>query len=155
MNYIKIQQDLIKLYLADKLPRCFLFEDEKSVSVSADGYVIYRIPKIVWVLDSKLFIGKFGASSMIQKLTDINDNYRPAVDTGERRRLVSVKGNAIKLQADDGTICWINEKFLKYFENPLFKIKDKLSPVAVYEEDMLAGMICAVRVENENNKSES
>ena len=48
---------------------------------------------------------------------------------------------------------WVNEKYLKAFENPTFKTADNyIDPVYVYEDDELVGLVMPIRVRDGEKK---
>lgn len=156
MNYIKLQQDFIKKYLNRSFSKCYIFDDYENVKVSTDGIALYIVPCDLWVLDSKRFIKQWGECNFINDFCKV-DNYHNAYLTPIKRKLATGKGTAVLVEDNSGNRCWINESYLKYFDvTAKFKILDSIHPVAVFENEKLVGIICVIRVtEDEDNNTES
>ena len=81
------------------------------------------------------------ALAIIVEALDKSNEIRK-VNTGFSKKEISV----VKI-TNDNTYAWINETYLKEFEvDCTFKISSPKSPVFVYEEDELVGLILPVHV---------
>ena len=47
---------------------------------------------------------------------------------------------------DENEIIYVNDNFLKLFDDPRVMVKDKASPIYVYEKDDLVGMVLPCKV---------
>ena len=140
MNYIKLQQDLIKDFLKEKVKRCLFFEEDGYVHISPDGFVVFRIPKCQFLLDSEWIKKNFPSFMTLKKFYN-EDDYRPVVATGVYRE--NNERTLIEVKNEHFTV-YIDKVFMKYFKEPTFMIKNSVSPVGVYEDGELVGVVCPV-----------
>ena len=142
MNYIKLQQDLLKDFLKEKIKRCMFFEEDGYVHILPDGIVVYRIPKCCWLLDGEWIKKNFPSSLTLKKLYNEND-CRPAVATGAYKK--NDDRTLMVIENEHFTV-YIDKVFMKYFKDPTFMVKNNVSPVGVYEGKELVGVVCPAKV---------
>ena len=142
MKYVKYQQDLLKELLSDRPCRGFIGHENENVLITMDGCLMVSIPDCLWYLDVqrtreklKPFEGK------ISQLYD-EDRSKPASRTGIV--LVQEKKNIVQIKNEEAE-AWIDEKLLRYFENPTFKIRSRIHAVGVYEGKRFAGIVMPFR----------
>ena len=147
MNYLKIQKKILDNFLKDsrKLP-CLTLDD--CYLISDSDYQLFRIPKSeMWIDVKKMMEGRTEMTSL-EKIMEIKGE--DGVLTGDMKELSS--GTAIKV-ASQNNFTWINKKLLDRYEikNGLhFTISDKkFAPLLVWEDEVLCGLICPVRVEGD------
>lgn len=124
---------------------CDISETEvwKHVAIG-DGFRIYLINVEDFYLDStKMSNHKF---CEIIRDTEKEEGYENAWLTNEMRVFQKDKLNRIE---NAETHAYVNEKFLKYFEDATFKIKHPCRPVLVYENEVLRGLVLPVKIEEE------
>ena len=144
MNYVKIQQDILKLRLEElqkhKPVKIIYQKIDECVWISTDGFVIYAIPERFFILDTVKFDKP--ESSAIVNLLDTTD-YKDLIPTNQKR--VMEKCTATVLLLEDIEV-FIDEKLLKNFDkSATFQSKGQLSPVHVYENGELVGVVCPLR----------
>lgn len=142
MKYAKYQQDLIKELLSDKPIRGFIGHENENVLVTMDGCLMVSIPDCLWYLDVRrtrekltLFDGK------ISQLYD-EDRSKPASRTGVV--FVQEKKNIVQIKNEEAE-AWVDEKLLRYFENPTFRICSQVHAVGVYEGTRFVGIVMPIR----------
>ena len=142
MKYAKYQQDLIKDLLSDKPIRGFIGHENENVLVTMDGFLMVVIPDCLWYLDIQrtrekltLFDGK------ISQLYD-EDRSKPASRTGVV--FVQEKKNIVQIKNEEAE-AWVDEKLLRYFENPTFRICSQVHAVGVYEGTRFVGIVMPIR----------
>ena len=142
MKYIKYQQDLLKELLSDKPIRGYIGHENENVLVTMDGYLMVSIPDYLWYLDVqrtreklKPFEGK------ISQLYD-EDRSKPASRT--RVVFVQEKKNIVQIKNEEAE-AWVDEKLLRYFENPTFRICSQVHAVGVYEGTRFVGIVMPIR----------
>lgn len=142
MKCVKYQQDLLKELLSDKPIRGYIGHENENVLVTMDGCLMVVIPDYLWYLDVprtreklKLFEGK---------ISRLYDEYgsKPASRSGvvfvqEKKNLVQIKNEEAE--------AWVDEKLLRYFENPTFLIRSQVHAVGVYEGERFVGIVMPVR----------
>lgn len=146
MKYAKYQQDLIKELLSDKPIRGFIGHDNENVLVTMDGFLMVVIPDCLWCLDVQRTREKL--KQFEGKLTYLYDEEgsKPAIRTG--LALVHEKKNLVQIKNEEAEV-WVDEKLLRYFENPSFKIRSWSHPVGVYEGERFVGIVMPVRKKGE------
>ena len=112
------------------------------VGVTYDGYHAYFLPKTSFPFDRTIIGSEFNWKAAIPK------NHTDATLTNE---LMS-KDKATLQKVTDGNIeVWINTAFLKNFDkSATFKMTGAKSPVLVFEDDIMVGLILPVKVTREN-----
>lgn len=115
--------------------------DESTVGVTVDGCVMWFIPDNDFLFDKNKLL-KIGRDFDVKSFTK-TDGYIDAVKTNEliildKKTLVIFKGNDVEVLVD--------VKLLKQFDkSATFKIKKNISPVMVYENGVLVGLVMPVR----------
>lgn len=121
---------------------CDVTEKEARGHVAiGDAYRIYIIDENDFYLDSTKMINLKYCE--ILRDTEKEDGYENAWLTNEMK-VVKDKFNRIE---NSETYAYVNEKFLKYFEDATFKIKHPHSPVLVYENEVLRGLVLPMKFE--------
>lgn len=108
---------------------------------------MYRIPKNLWLIDfDKALPDKCPLDNPKKFMTD--NNTEIARMTNERR--VIEKDTVIKFVSDK-SYAWINEKLLKVFDldNSSFKLSSPKSPVFIYENEKIVGLVLPVFIKEE------
>lgn len=151
MNYIKYQCDLIKMYDKDKRIKIrwdYTDIDRKKLIMTIDGFVACIIPLESFYLSDQFKNASARWTGFHQLISGL-DQYE---DANEWKIMQEGKKQLFKLTANE-RFAWIDSKKLKYFnhENMNLKIKDKISPVMVYENGTLVGFVMPVR-RNEEGK---
>jgi hypothetical protein len=149
MNYTKIQQDILKLRLEElqkhKPVKITYQQINNNVWISSDGFVIYAIPIRFFILDVENFERPPVVS--IKPLLDTT-GYKECYPTNQKR--IMEKCTAVVLKLDTGDVhdteVFIDERLLKNFDkSATFRSKSQLSPVHVYENGELVGVVCPLR----------
>ena len=142
MKYAKYQQDLLKELLSDKPIRGFVGHDDENVLITMDGFLMVAIPDCLWYLDTQHVLGKLRQfEGKLAYLYD-EDGSKPASRTG--LALVQDKKNLVQIENEEAE-AWVDEKLLRYFENPSFKIRSWSHAVGVYEGDRFVGIVMPTR----------
>ena len=146
MKYAKYQQDLLKALLSDKPVRGFIWHENENVLVTMDTFLVVAIPDCLWYLDVRRTQEKLKLFEW--KVARVYDEYgsKPASRTGltfvqEKKNLVQIKNEEVE--------AWVDEKLLRYFENPTFKIRSRVHAVGVYEGERFVGIVMPVHKKGE------
>ena len=149
MNYLKIQKRILDSFLkgCPRLP-CLTLDD--CYLISDNGYQLFRIPKSeMWIDVKKMMEGREEVTSL-ERFFEIEGE--DGVLTGDMKELPKSKSTAIKV-ASQNSFTWVDKKLLDRYEvkNRLhFTISDeKNKPVLVWEDEVLCGLICPVKVEGD------
>ena len=146
MNYLKIQQDLLKAADArdgwkHKHFNVPYFVTDDRVWVCPNGMFAIGIPKNQFYLDIEKVWGSQTPWNG-QTLFDDARNARPAEDTSEIRIDGKIKKHRFVVSDED---VFVNHDFLKYFdESPVFEGIGPKAPIFVYEFDKLVGVILPI-----------
>ena len=150
MKVTKILTDLLKKVEKGDLSRAFYGVDKEYTFYSPDGYRGFKIPSKRFLVDlEKALPNKAPIMDFKKFLKD--DESRPAYKTNEIRKIKRTEYskkeiNVVKI-VNENTYAWIQESYLKEFEvDCTFKISSPKSPVFIYEEDELVGLILPVFV---------
>ena len=145
MKIKKVYDEIIKASLNNEKAIIFLGKLEDKIAVSTDGFIMYFVPEKDFIFDIEKILrgrGRFNA----KELTKDEPKAKPISKTGEMAELLG----KIAVKIGDK---WINEKFLKVFENPEFKTTDNyIEPIYVYEKGELVGLIMPIRVRDGEKK---
>lgn len=135
MKINKVNEEFVKLYFKTK--KVYYQKVDKYVYLS-DSYRIYRLNEENCLLDTSKFIEVNLENFMYCT------NYNKGIITNE---LVVDKYKLRVIKTfDENEIIYVNDNFLKLFDNPRVMVKDKTSPIYVYEKDELVGMILPCKV---------
>ena len=147
MNIVKLQQDIIKDLLNNKRGEWFIQIKDSEV------YILTRFQ--VFILSSKEFvldIDKLGFSNtnIAESLLKSADDAKPAIKTDIIKSVVS-QGKVVNCQelkrVDNGEIAYVNQSLLKvYDKNCDFEVINAKSPVFVYENDILVGVVLPIKL---------
>lgn len=138
MKIKELNKEIIKL---------FYNKNKKILVEKKDGKIYITDSYVVWILNEEDFIFD------INKFKTVN--IKSIVDNVENKELLNaIKSNEFskeknvvysKLVCEDIEVT-INEKYLKCFnENCTFKVVNAITPVLVYENDNLVGLICPIK----------
>lgn len=143
MNIVKIQQDIIKDCLTCKGANWFIQMTDKEALVLTK-YQMY-------IIELKDFLLKFNSliDCGVKVLTSAKemlkgaDDAKPATKTGIKKQCD--KYLCIELKVDDELV-YVDEKLLKYYDKSAeFEATNSTSPVYIYEDDILVGMVLPVK----------
>ena len=107
------------------------------------GYSLLLLPKDKFVL-SLSRLNKLGFKTDVNPRTflDTENFYKQAKLTPELKIVEKKTYQKIKAIEESGPETWVETKLLKPFDSPTFEIlKDKRSPIHVYEEGEIAGLV--------------
>lgn len=136
MKVSKINKEFLNLYYKKKLIACDIDYDIGKVYIT-DGYRLY----IINIEDMALNFQLFKPVSLKQLVDDTD--YVDGIITNtiyndkDNYRLISGKDNLLDIK--------VNDKFLDLFDDPEVKIKDNKSPVLIYENNEIVGLIMPVK----------
>ena len=158
MKFIKYQQDVVKGVLKNNSKARLMCWKEKDIYTSntnayctIDSFLLMCIPEKFWVLDIdrlKEHLGIKDDNSTLKNLVNFDDRIDAILSNekqGER------KGSVVKIKAvgDDTKFAWVDERLLKYFDNPTFTLSKKradINGINVYEGETFVGLVMPVRV---------
>lgn len=150
MNYLKVQQNLLKMADArdgwkHKDFNIYYFITEDKVWIIPKGQWIIGIPKNQFYLDiDKIWkdVKPLQGETFLKSTRDL----KPVVDTNSivQVTIFQKKMNLHKFMVDDKTI-YVKEERLKFFDTDShFEGSDSRSPLYVYENNELVGLILPV-----------
>ena len=138
MKIKKVYDEIIKASLNNEKAIIHLGKTEDKIAISTDGFIMYFVPEKDFIFDIEKILrgrGSFNA----KELTKNETNAKTVSKTGEMAELLG----KIAVKIGDK---WVNEKYLKAFENPTFKTTDNyIDPVYVYEDDELVGLVMPIQ----------
>ena len=140
MKLAKIYNEVIKARLKDE--KLFMGNyDEETVGISTDGCVMYFIPKNTFLLDVEKMLGNREMSNLENFQASIN---LPEVQKSNEYRKVERQKKEISCVKIGNK--YVNEKFLKNFDNPTFKtqMNRDASPIYIYEQEIIVGLVMPI-----------
>lgn len=162
MKILKVLTEFLKQVNAwDFNSNSWSISDGGDYAVLMRGtFMALRFPKDMFPFDLENQIVKdyYRNNIRFDEMTKSTD-YIPAVFSGVCREVEPVqgkkKGIAKKIVALDNPerYAWVNEEFLKYFDEPTFAVSDtkgcSLNLVRIYEDNRLVGIVCPIRMKEE------
>ena len=152
MNYLKIQTDILKALCKDNISKVLQWvaksEDGNEIYLICGnpGSHFYIIEKDFFFLDYERLVDKAGEvqSNTIHNILKGVDKAELGYKTDQLIHMESIKGNGVILKSEKHEVV-INETFLKNFDkNCTFYLSGDLSPVYIYEDYVLAGVILPI-----------
>ena len=147
MNYIKLQQDILKAkYIEDtrarRSPFVYGFYEE-SVAIVINGSCIVFIPKCEFYLD----LDKVFPKNVPIKLDTVMKNIyeaEPIEDTRATR--IVADDRKVRIFSGKNDQIWIADDLFKYFGKDVTEYRgtDKRSPIYLYEYKVLVGVLYPV-----------
>lgn len=119
-------------------------DDEKTYV--CNGYYVRVVPKEHWFVTAEPQESRIKTESL-KALIKNADNTVTAKLTGNKRDIE--KQTVVELQNENGLYSYVNEKYLKYFEDEgelIFRFSKSTSPVVIEAYDEIIGIILPVRV---------
>lgn len=110
MNYIKLQQEIIKIVSKHKNYNWFCTVTDNK-AVLTDGYVLYVIPKCYWLLNADMLGMKVFSDHMLQTLLEVPDE----IVTDTHIEISEDKKTLMQLNGDK-YITFIDKDKVKFFE---------------------------------------
>ena len=141
MNIIKIESDFLKGLFNTQSSKYVMTEYEGKTGY-CDGHYIAFVPK------SEAYVRcERNAFNINTVITDIHDHFI----ADYKYTITTNYGKLARYDRVDGREhAYINVKYTKYFDKDArYYIKDCRTPVHVYEDDLLVGIICPVRLQEE------
>jgi hypothetical protein len=132
------QSILVKNY--EKLKQCHIIETDDTVLLSIDGFVAYLIPKQKWILGNLKFTPRTEKLNSIigDEVNYVDAEITMTVQDKNGKDLFVLKGNDEKVYID-------KKLFEKSFPKKVsLKVNKPNTPVRVYDEFGLIGIICPV-----------
>ena len=138
MNIKQLNKEIINLY-HNKNKKIYMDKQNEKIYIT-DSYA-------VWIISEKDFIfdtNKFKTVNIKSIIDDVESKtLLNGIKTGEYHKDKSITSVIIK---SEELSVQINEKYLKLFnENCTFKVVNDNTPVLVYENDELVGMVCPIK----------
>ena len=151
MNYIKLQNDLVKAaFNRDKKDKPFngvYLTREYDTFVGFNGSAVYTIYNDELFIDcEKVFAGRSPQNfeNVVNSVMD-NDDYEPLTNTGtiEQRKINGKKKMLFKFNNSKGDI-YVNKDLLKYFDMDKLVLfgGDNKQPIKAYEDNTFVGIVC-------------
>lgn len=134
MKINKVNEEFLKLYFKNK--RVFYQKVNKYVYLS-DSYRIYRLNEENCLLDTSKFI-----ENHLENFMNCT-NYKEGIITNE---LIVDKYKLRVIKTTEDKRIYVNDNYLKLFDNPIVMVIDETSPIYVYEKDELVGMLLPIKV---------
>lgn len=151
MNIAKIQSDVIAaLVRGNKKNYTYGIGSHNGV-----GFVGVCSGPCLYLVRSKDFLidlDKWGTPSFSpNNLMSIEPNTKPAEKTLDMQYNPIIKSIIVKI-ANESSHAWVDEKKLKMFSKDCtFRIYNRKSPVFVYEDNELVGLVLPVNVKGETD----
>lgn len=152
MNYIKLLTDVLKARDKEKTrgkksPYLYGYYEkygEKYIAIAVDGHALVFIPEKFFYLDIEKCFDQ-AEPLLVDKM--INDDH--AVDTYTEGIVKPVGGDPkhkVQIFSNDKADIWIAVDLLKLFDLSIahFKASDKKSPLYIYEDETLVGLVLPV-----------
>ena len=147
MNYLKVQQNLLKDALSKKAKNFYFGAwEEKELVVISEGHVIWLIPKSKFVFDTEKLkeLGVKELSTIKNMISPDHDLQDVGSLSGDMRILAGTL--AVKVEGNEGH-AWVNSAYLNEFDKDrTFKISKTNGPVFVYENEELVGLILPIKM---------
>lgn len=130
MKIKEINKKFMNLYFKEKN---IVYQKEDNYIYITDSYTLYKLKEEDFILNINLF-------KQVNLLKFLNETgYKDSIISDElfikdKIKLRLIYNNEYKIK--------INNDYLKCFDNPTLKIKNETSPVLVYENELLVGLIC-------------
>lgn len=144
MNYLKIQQEILKELVKDKCPmslRSVSVSEEKNIVYLIYGTHLYAMWRQMFFLDLK---DKFKHTTVIDTILREEENQLSAEKTDEIRQYDS-KTQVQIFKTDKCDHIAINTKPLKNFDkDATFKGTTDKAPIYVYESGVFVGLVLPI-----------
>ena len=140
----KIQSYMFKGILKKSECTCYCEYDENSIAVTWNGFQLYILEK-----NSLCFsLNKCRERNNLADLLTMTEKDKKLTLTNTLK--VIVNEYYCKLKADDFTI-WVNDKYLKDFENMSYYASNSLGRILVTEPftDKIIGCVMPIRIKDE------
>ena len=151
MDFLKIQSDILKgaynRVVKDKGFDWRYCETDRSVVVG-NKYACYIIPKYYMFLDIEKTFDRPSCEGF-KSIIDTSETTTFIEDTGIEKRLPDRSITVHIFDCGEGEELWISTKLLKRFDlnNCVFKGKNRKTPLFIYENDVLVGIVIGVNHE--------
>lgn len=144
MKLDKIYNEVVKERLKDNGRIMMRYLDDDTIGVSANGFVMYFIPKKEFLLDVDALLRN--SHTIDLKVFKEPKDLKEIAKTTEHREVK--KNMCVKIGNK-----YFNEKILKNFEKyATFKSTDSpTSQAYIYEDDILVGMVMPIRIKEEEH----
>lgn len=155
MKIEKIQTELLKaavkkITTSKNFTWNIAYDENENIVYITDGHMVMNIPGNQFVLDVDM-IAKVSGRALINASTfksfyKQESDAKAGVASNEMKKLDKITVAKIRTEHED-KFAWLDTKYLKYFDNiSHFGVIDEKSPVFVYEDDQLVGVILPVKV---------
>lgn len=144
LNTLRIQRELLKKLTKGETERIAIQESEQLIYITLNYHSVVIIPKKEFFIDITK-TPKIIKSNVFDSFIKLQSKATAAYKTKEAK-LISDKIIATKIT--DGTIdVWLDVDLLKDFGTDVsFKIIDSKTPVFVYENENLVGIVLPIRI---------
>lgn len=143
MKKFNIQRDYLKKMINGE---CIVFQEDEDFIYVGDGFVAHKFLKEECFLNLKNEAESIKSLDIKYLLDDTKFNKIDLVLTSDMKIVQNYIVQKLKGENEDNIEVWINTKFLKNFENPTFRGSDGISPVIVFEENEIVGVVLPIRM---------
>ena len=139
MKIQKINKNLLDTYYKNKI---LYYQKLDNVCYVTDSYIAYKLPVNEFMLDTEKLKNR--------TFNNLFDDY-DYVDGIETKTYEEIKANNKKIlgviikNEEKNLEVVINKKYLELFDDYTLKIKSDVSPVLVYEKDIIVGLILPIK----------
>lgn len=133
MKVRKINEEFLKIYYRKKKIYYEKYEDHILLS---DSYRIYKIKNDDCILDLTKF-KEVNLHNFLDRQDYIVGNITDNIIDG--------KIKLRKITTEDFDV-YINDNYLKLFDNPIVKVRADNEPILVYENDEIVGLILPIKI---------
>lgn len=142
MKLDKIYNEVVKEVLKSNHRVAMGCIDDDTIGITTNGFIMYFIPKNKFLLDADALIKNGVNNANLDLFKDLKEVVKTNVYCKQGKNTLVKIGDK-----------YFNEKYLKNFEEyASFKTTDKFNtPLYVYEDDVLVGLVMPVRVDDKVN----
>ena len=133
MKVRKINEEFLKIYYRKKK---IYYEKYGVYILLSDSYRIYKIKNDDCILD----LTKFKKINLLDFLDRQDQDYIVGNITDN---IIDGKIKLRKITTEDFDV-YINDNYLKLFDNPIVKVRADNEPILVYENDEIVGLILPI-----------
>lgn len=133
MKVRKINEEFLKIYYRKEK---IYYEKYEDYILLSDSYRIYKIKNDDCILD----LTKFKEISL-HKFLDRQDYIVGNITDN----IIDGKIKLRKITTEDFDV-YINDNYLKLFDNPIVKVRADNEPILVYENDEIVGLILPIKI---------
>lgn len=122
--------------------KIFFGEYQDKIGICIDGFVLYLVPKDLCLIDTSKHGNNMDIEKFFKDIPEYNctvtDEFESFNKIGKQIQIQKFINNDLEIES------WVDTNLIKYLDSFSVKFQKSISPVFLYEEEELVGLVMPI-----------